>query len=131
MISQSNDMKPGSDVASILVIEDEPDLREGLRHNLELDGYQVGVAATGREGLQKAVTGDYSLIILDLMLPELSGIEVLRQLRENGNSTPVIILSAKGQDHDKVSGLEHGYILPCRRQLPLTWMIRRHSGTRI
>jgi len=93
---------------SILIIEDEPDLREGLRHNLELDSYEVEVAGTGPEGLDKARTGAFSLIILDLMLPGMSGLEVLRQLREDGHNTPVIILSAKGQDHDKVSGLEHG-----------------------
>jgi DNA-binding response OmpR family regulator len=97
-----------SEPDSILVIEDEPDLREGLRHNLELDGYRVAVAGTGTEGLAKATTAAYSLIILDLMLPELSGLDVLRRLRDGGNGTPVIILSAKGQDHDKVSGLERG-----------------------
>ena len=80
---------------SILIIEDEPDLREGLRHNLELDGYEVGVAGTGPEGLDKATSATYSLIILDLMLPGMSGLEVLRQLREGGHNTPVIILSAK------------------------------------
>jgi DNA-binding response OmpR family regulator len=93
---------------SILLIEDEPDLREGLRHNLELDGYRVATAANGVQGLAKAVAEPHTLIILDLMLPELGGLEVLRRLREKGNSTPVIVLSARGQDHDKVSGLELG-----------------------
>jgi DNA-binding response OmpR family regulator len=93
---------------AILVIEDEPDLREGLRHNLELEGYEVATAATGPEGLSKAAGGRHALVILDLMLPELSGLEVLKRLREGGMRTPVIILSAKGQDHDKVSGLELG-----------------------
>ncbi len=96
------------DSESILVIEDEQDLREGLRHNLELDGYRVSTAATGREGLAMASSEKHSLLLLDLMLPELPGIEVLRKLREAGNRTPVIILSARGQDHDKVSGLELG-----------------------
>ena len=93
---------------SILVIEDEPDLRDGLKHNLELENYVVDTAATGTEGLAKAKNMEPSLILLDLMLPELSGLEVLRQLRDEGNVTPVIILSAKGQDHEKVEGLELG-----------------------
>jgi len=93
---------------SILIVEDEPDLRAGLKHNLELDGYEVDVAATGIEGRDKAIGNDFSLIILDLMLPGISGLEVLRELREHGTTTPVIILSAKGQDQDKVSGLELG-----------------------
>jgi DNA-binding response OmpR family regulator len=92
----------------ILVIEDEPDLRFGLQHNLELDGYGVVVAGDGAEGLEKAKGGGFSLILLDLMLPVVSGLDVLRQLRSGGDATPVIILSAKGQDHDKVSGLEMG-----------------------
>ena len=93
---------------SILVIEDEPDLREGLKHNMELEGYVVATAATGTEGLAKAQSLDPSLILLDLMLPELSGLEILRQIRDEGNITPVIILSAKGQDAEKVEGLELG-----------------------
>ncbi len=93
---------------SILVIEDEPDLREGLKHNLELDGYTVQTAATGSEGLEKATQNGHALILLDLMLPEISGLDILRQLREQGHHTPVIIISAKGQDHEKVAGLELG-----------------------
>ncbi|MBL8734054.1 MAG: response regulator transcription factor [Planctomycetes bacterium] len=92
----------------ILVIEDEQDLRAGLQHNLELEGYVVSTAADGREGLRKAREGKANLILLDLMLPHMSGTEVLQHLRETGNETPVIILSAKGQDRDKVQGLELG-----------------------
>ena len=91
----------------ILVIEDEPDLRAGLQHNLELEGYTVSVAADGREGLRKAREGQASLVLLDLMLPEMPGLEVLKHLREIGHETPIII-SAKGQDRDKVQGLELG-----------------------
>lgn len=97
-----------SEIDSILIIEDERDLRDGLRHNLELDGYDVSVAADGKEGLRAALSGSYSLIILDLMLPEMGGLDVLQQLRHNGHQTPVVILSAKGHDHDKVTGLEYG-----------------------
>jgi len=93
---------------SILVIEDEPDLREGLKHNLELEGYLVDTAGDGREGLRKAGGTQPSLILLDLMLPGVPGLEVLRQLRDDGNATPIIIVSAKGQDRDKVAGLELG-----------------------
>ena len=92
----------------ILVIEDERDLREGLEHNLEMDGFEVAVAATGAEGLAMARSQQHALILLDLMLPEVSGLEILRQLRDAGQRTPIIILSAKGQDHDKVAGLEYG-----------------------
>ncbi|MCA8949097.1 MAG: response regulator transcription factor [Planctomycetes bacterium] len=92
----------------ILVIEDEPDLREGLQHNLELEGYLVETAADGNEGLRKAKDGKAALILLDLMLPVMPGLDVLRTLRETGLETPVIIISAKGQDRDKVAGLELG-----------------------
>ncbi|MCB9877310.1 MAG: response regulator transcription factor [Planctomycetes bacterium] len=92
----------------ILIIEDEPDLRAGLQHNLELEGFKVLAAANGKEGLRKAREGQAALVLLDLMLPEMSGIEVLQHLRETGHETPVIIISAKGQDRDKVQGLELG-----------------------
>ena len=93
---------------SVLIIEDDQDLREGLRHNLELEGYKVETAASGPEGLEKATSRDFSLVLLDLMLPGLPGLEVLKRVRESGKRTPVIILSARGQDHDKVAGLELG-----------------------
>ncbi|HEB52412.1 MAG TPA: response regulator transcription factor [bacterium] len=92
----------------ILIIEDEPDLRSGLQHNLELEGYKVAVAADGKEGLRKAREGQASLVLLDLMLPEMPGLDVLKHLRDTGHETPVIIISAKGQDRDKVQGLELG-----------------------
>jgi DNA-binding response OmpR family regulator len=93
---------------NILVIEDEPNLRDGLKHNLELDGYVVDTAATGTEGMNKAMQNGHTLILLDLMLPGIDGIEILRQLRAGGHNTPVIIISAKGMDHEKVKGLELG-----------------------
>ncbi|MCA8964444.1 MAG: response regulator transcription factor [Planctomycetes bacterium] len=92
----------------ILVIEDEPDLRAGIQHNLELEGYRVQTAADGKEGLRKARDQRPTLILLDLMLPGMPGLEVLRHLRETGHETPIIIVSAKGQDRDKVQGLELG-----------------------
>lgn len=92
----------------ILLIEDEPDLRAGLQHNLELEGFTVAASGDGKQGLRMAMADDPELILLDLMLPGLSGLEVLRQLRKAGHATPVIIVSAKGQDRDKVAGLELG-----------------------
>lgn len=93
---------------TILVIEDEPNLREVLKHNLELDGYSVDTAATGTEGMSKALQNSFTLILLDLMLPEVPGLDILRKVRENGLNTPVIIISARGMDHEKVTGLELG-----------------------
>ena len=93
---------------SILLIEDEPDLRAGLQHNLELEGFEVDATGDGKSGLRKALQGNPHLILLDLMLPGMPGLEVLQQLRSAGHATPVIIVSAKGQDRDKVAGLELG-----------------------
>jgi DNA-binding response OmpR family regulator len=113
---------------TILVVEDEPDLREGLKHNLELDGYRVETAATGTEGLDKATKGAPTLILLDLMLPELSGLELLRRLRDSGHRTPVIILSARGQDRDKVSGLELGADDYVTKPFGITELYARRQG---
>jgi two-component system alkaline phosphatase synthesis response regulator PhoP len=93
---------------TILIIEDEKDMAEGLRYNLELEGFVVQIANDGKTGLARAREGKAALILLDLMLPGLPGLEVLRQLREAGMRTPVIVLTAKGQDHEKVAGLELG-----------------------
>ena len=94
----------------ILVIEDEPDLRDGLRHNLELEGYVVDIAGDGERGLERATAAPQpDLVLLDLMLPRLNGLDVLRRLRSDGSPhPPVIVLSAKGQETDKVTGLELG-----------------------
>ncbi|MCA8942977.1 MAG: response regulator transcription factor [Planctomycetes bacterium] len=92
----------------VLVIEDEADLREGLKHNLEIDGFDVDLAGDGRSGLDCAGRKPHDLVLLDLMLPDMDGLDVLRQLRERGDHAAVIILSARGQDHDKVAGLEYG-----------------------
>jgi len=92
----------------ILVVEDEPDLRTGLQHNLELEGFKVDVAGDGKTGLRKAMQDNPDLMLLDLMLPGMSGLDVLKQLREAGRVIPVIVVSAKGMDRDKVAGLELG-----------------------
>ena len=93
---------------SILVVEDNADLAFGLRNNLEIEGYVVHVAADGPTGLAEARTRRPDLIILDLMLPGLDGYRVLKALREEGAEMPVLILTAHGQEADKVRGFRLG-----------------------
>lgn len=92
----------------VLVIEDNRDLAYGLRNNLEIEGYEVDVAEDGPNGLLRARSGTPDLIILDLMLPGMDGFRVLRTLREEGRRTPVLILTARGEEADKVRGLRLG-----------------------
>ena len=92
----------------ILIIEDEPDLALGLRNNLEYEGCEVLTALDGEEGLRLACQERPDLILLDIMLPRLSGFDVCRQLRGKGMQTPIIMLTARGQEIDKVIGLEIG-----------------------
>lgn len=92
----------------ILVIEDDPSISWGLQMNLEAEGYQVQVAEDGETGLQLAQEEGCDLLILDVMLPKLNGLEVLRALRNDGNTVPIIVLSARGAEMDKVVGLELG-----------------------
>lgn len=93
---------------SILIVEDNPDLAFGLRNNLEIEGYAITVAEDGLVGLKAARDTRPDLIILDLMMPGLDGYRVLRSLREDGIDTPVLILSAKGEEADKVRGFRLG-----------------------
>jgi len=95
-------------VKTILVIEDNANLAFGLRTNLEVDGYAVEVAATGEEGLALARGNAPALVILDLMLPGMSGLDVLRALRADGLTMPVLVLTARGEEGDKVRGLKLG-----------------------
>ena len=95
-------------MAKILIIEDEPDMARGLEDNLTFEGYEVHVEADGLAGLNYAVANPVDLILLDLMLPKMPGYEVCKTLRAKGNNTPVIMLTAKGQEIDKVLGLELG-----------------------
>lgn len=92
----------------ILIIEDNKDLAFGLRSNLEIEGYAVEVASTGPEGLRQAGTFLPDLVILDLMLPQMDGFEVLKTLRDRGLDMPVLILTAKAEEMDKVRGLRLG-----------------------
>jgi len=92
----------------ILVIEDNADLAFGLRNNLEIEGYEVRVAADGVSGLNEARSYGADLIILDLMLPGLDGYRVLKALRTEGVSAPVLILTARAEEADKVRGFRMG-----------------------
>ena len=92
----------------ILVIEDEPQMQLGLRDNLELEGYEVQVAGDGDEGLAKAASFAPDLVILDVMLPRKNGFDVCRELRARSNTTPIVMLTARSAETDKVLGLELG-----------------------
>jgi two-component system alkaline phosphatase synthesis response regulator PhoP len=92
----------------VLIVEDNYDLAFGLRNNLEIEGYAVDVAADGLSGLTHARTTHPDLVVLDLMLPGMDGYRVLRQLRADGLTMPVLILTAKGEEADKVLGFRLG-----------------------
>lgn len=93
---------------SILVVEDNVTLAMGLEANLQFEGYEVRVVGDGQEAVTLLGTERFDLVILDLMLPGLDGIEVLSRLRARGSRTPVLILTAKGAEEEKVRGLRHG-----------------------
>ena len=92
----------------ILVIEDETKIARVLKMELEYEGYEVLLQYSGKSGLETALKEDIDLILLDVMLPELNGIEVLRRLRKTNSQLPVIMLSARDSTFDKVNGLDHG-----------------------
>ena len=91
----------------ILVVDDEKLLVKGIKFNLENDGYEVAAAYDGEEAVELAKTGDFDLIILDIMMPKLTGLEACMQIREFSN-VPIIMLTAKGEDMDKLIGFEQG-----------------------
>ncbi len=95
-------------MARILIVEDDPAMQSGLRDNLEIEGYDVETASDGAAGLESLSGSLYDLVILDVMLPKLSGFDVLKKARELGVRTPVIMLTAKGEEIDRVLGLELG-----------------------
>jgi DNA-binding response OmpR family regulator len=95
-------------VKRVLVVEDNADLAFGLRNNLEIEGYEVAVAQDGPAGLERAAAWRPDLMILDLMLPGTDGFRVLRALREGGERMPVLILTARDAEADKVRGLKLG-----------------------
>ena len=100
--------KPVSRQERILVVEDDPTLRMGLRATLRSAGFQVLLASTGTEGRDLALSESPDLVLLDVMLPGMNGFEILRDIRQHDPALPVIMLTAKGEEQDKVQGLRLG-----------------------
>lgn len=95
-------------MTKILIVEDEPNMRLGLKDNLEFEGFDVEIAEDGKDGLTKILENNYDLVIMDVMMPNMSGFDVCRNVRKFGVTTPIILLTAKGEEIDKVLGLELG-----------------------
>lgn len=95
-------------MAKILIVEDEPNMVAGLRDNFEFEGYEVITASDGIAGLNLALHESPDLIILDVMMPRMSGLDVCKQLKAKKSGIPIIMLTARGQEIDKVVGLELG-----------------------
>jgi DNA-binding response OmpR family regulator len=95
-------------VSRVLIVEDNDDLAFGLRTALEFEGYEVDVAGDGQRGLEAVVADPPDLVVLDLMLPEMDGYTVLRELRQRGVHVPVLILTARGEEADVVLGFDCG-----------------------
>ena len=127
----------------ILIVDDEPLIVTGLKYSLESDGYETDSAADGEEAVNKFFAGQYDLILLDVMLPKIEGLEVCQRIRERSN-VPIIMLTAKGDDMDKIIGFECGAddyitkpfnILEVKARIKTifrrTAMTQRDSGQRI
>ena len=95
-------------MSKILIVEDEPNIRMGLTDNLQFEGFDVDIAEDGESGLKMILKCNYDLIILDVMMPKMSGFDVCRTVRSKNIDTPIILLTAKGEEIDKVLGLELG-----------------------
>jgi DNA-binding response OmpR family regulator len=92
----------------ILIVEDEYQMAQALKDNFEIEGYEVFLTYDGVSGLNQILEGAYDLIILDVMLPKISGFDICKTIRQKGIETPVIMLTARGEEYDKVNGLEVG-----------------------
>jgi DNA-binding response OmpR family regulator len=92
----------------ILIVEDELHMLQGIKDNLEFEGYEVETASEGNEGIEKILNNKYDLVLLDVMLPNISGFDICKNVRKTGIITPIILLTAKGEEIDKVLGLELG-----------------------
>ncbi len=92
----------------ILIVDDEEHLADALAHNLQFEGYSTTVATDGEEGLQLAGTIQFDLILLDIMMPKMDGLEVCRRLRATGSKVPILFLTAKSSDADRLLGLKAG-----------------------
>ena len=97
----------GAVARRILLVDDEPLIVKGLKYSLEQDGYETDSAADGEEAIAKFFAGKFDLILLDVMLPKMDGIEVCQRIREKSN-VPIVMLTAKGEDMDKILGFEYG-----------------------
>ena len=98
----------GARMTRILIVEDEPAMVSGLRDNFEFEGYEVISAGDGVEGLERALKDSPDLVVLDVMMPRMSGLDVCKQLKVKKPALPIIMLTARGQEVDKVVGLELG-----------------------
>ena len=94
--------------ARILIVEDEPGLLEGLQHNFQFEGYEVFVAGDGEAALKLAIENSPDIVLLDIMMPKLDGLEVCKRIRQAGFMIPILMLTAKSQEIDIVRGLEMG-----------------------
>lgn len=100
--------KRDTDQTRILIVEDEPAMVAGLRDNFEYEGYDVVTAGDGVEGLERALADDPDLVVLDVMMPRMSGLDLCKELKAKRPAMPIIMLTARGQEIDKVVGLELG-----------------------
>jgi DNA-binding response OmpR family regulator len=92
----------------VLIVEDEQQMAYALKDNFELEGYEVSLAFDGEEGQGKAINETFDVIILDVMLPKISGFDICQSIRKKGIVTPIIMLTARSTDYDKVRGLDYG-----------------------
>ncbi|RUO63688.1 response regulator transcription factor [Pseudidiomarina insulisalsae] len=95
-------------MSKLLLVDDDAELSSMLEQILTKEGFQLTLAADGETGLERALSGSYDLILLDVMLPGIDGFQLLQRLRQQGRNTPVIMLTARGDDEDRVAGLELG-----------------------
>ena len=127
----------------ILIVDDEPLIVKGLKYSLEQDNYEIDSASDGEEAISKFFAGQFDLVLLDVMLPKIEGMEVCQRIREHSN-VPIIMLTAKGDDMDKILGLEFGAddymtkpfnILEVKARIKTmfrrTAMLQRETGQRI
>ncbi len=101
-------MRAGRPMAKILIVEDEPGIAFGLENDLQTEGYEVAVVGDGNEAVRRASSEVFDLILLDVMLPTKDGFEVCRELRRGGMKSPIILLTARTQEAEKVMGLDVG-----------------------
>src|SRR5262249_51961521 len=104
LVANRRRRRVGVSMSRVLVVEDNADLAAGIEYNLKLEGYEVRVAQDGRAALRAVDEWKPDLVLLDLMLPEVDGYRVLQEIRSGGNRVPVLILTARGEEADKVRG---------------------------